>query len=150
MLFLQMTKGNLSMWQWIILGIVLLPMTIKDIKKKEVNGYVCLIATLISLAIRCNLLGEANLKLLIDLAPGFFLMIIANCFKEVIGEGDALVVLFIGSVVGAMSVIAMMIYSLFVSAIICLVLLVARKVNKKTEIPFLPFLSLGVIAGGIM
>lgn len=150
MLLLQMTKGNLAIWQWFILGIVLLPMAVKDIKTKEVNVYIFLAAILASLSIRCNLLEEKSFLLLVDLVPGVFMLFFAKVFKNTIGEGDAMAVMFIGSVVGAINVLIIMMYSLFVSAIICLVLLVVKKVNKKTEIPFVPFLSIGVLAGGLM
>ena len=138
------------MWQWLLLVVILLPMTIKDMRSRHINGYICLVATLFAMIVRLNFCNDKEYELIFDLFPGLFLLLFSKCTAGVFGSGDALVILFIGSVVGVYSVLAMLVFSVMLSGLICLILYVLKKVNRNTEIPFLPFLSLGVLAGGLI
>ena len=150
MLLLRLMKGNHEIWQWILLVTVLLPMTLTDIKTKRVNGYICLVSIFAALAIRVNIVNEMDIVLLIDMVPGILMYIISKLTNEKIGSGDALICLFIGAVVGVREVLLVISYAIVLAGIISFVLLIAKRVTKDTEIPFIPFLSIGVIAGGIV
>lgn len=150
MLFLRMIKGNLEIWQWTLLLAVLLPMTIKDYRTKRINVYLCIITILAALSIRVYVLEEQNITLLLDLVPGTIMYICSAFFKGSIGKGDALMLLFIGSVMGYYQELEALFISVILTGLLSLILVIAKKANRKTEIPFVPFLSIGVIAGGLI
>lgn len=150
MLFLRMIKGNLEIWQWTFLLAVLLPMTIKDYRTKKINGYLCIITILAALSIRVYVLEEKNITILLDMIPGAIMYVCSVIFKGSIGKGDALVLLFIGSVMGYHQELEALFISVLLTSLLSLILLIIKKADRKTEIPFVPFLSIGVIAGGLI
>jgi len=150
MLFMQIIKGNLELWQWLILMAVLLPMAIKDIKYKKINGYICLVMIMVSFLIRIKVKQETDFTILLDLIPGVLMYVLSKLSPKSIGEGDALVLIFIGSVVGYQKELEFLIISVFMAGLIALILFVLKKVDKDTRLPFVPFLSMGVLAGGFL
>ena len=150
MLFLRVVKGNLEIWQWILLFTVLMPMTIKDFRTKKINGYLCVATILAAIAIRVYVMGENDISILIDLIPGTIMYVFSLVSKKCIGKGDALVLLFIGSVMGYYHEMAALMVSVILTGILSLIMLVIKKADRDTEIPFVPFLSIGAIAGGLL
>lgn len=147
---MQVIKGNLEIWQWLLLLSVLLPMAVKDIKYKKINGYICLVMIMVSFLIRVKIKQDANFTILLDLIPGLLMYVLSKLSPRSIGEGDALVLIFIGSVVGYMKEIEFLIISVFLAGLIALILFVLKKVDRDTKLPFVPFLSVGVLAGGFL
>lgn len=150
MLLLQMIKGNLEIWQWVLLLMVLVPISIKDIRTKRINGAIVIVAILVAIKCRLKLDDERDLEILLSFLPGAFLYVLSMATREKIGKGDALLVSFIGSVCGLRFSIVMLLLSFIVSSVTALVLLVMKKATKNTEMPFAPFLSIGVLAGGLI
>ena len=150
MFLLQMTFGNLELWQWLLMAAVLIPCTIKDIRTKKINVYICAVGMLTAFIIREIILGEESLKLFFDLVPGIIVYAIAVFSSERIGKGDAITLMFIGVVAGKETVLMSLFVSLTIAASLSVVLLILKKVGKDTKLPFIPFLSVGVIAGGIL
>jgi leader peptidase (prepilin peptidase)/N-methyltransferase len=147
---MQVIKGNLEIWQWLLLLSVLLPMAVKDIKYKKINGYICLVMIMVSFLIRVKIKEDANFTILLDLIPGVLMYVLSKLSPKSIGEGDALVLIFIGSVVGYMKEMEFLIISVFLAGLIALILFVLKKVDRDTKLPFVPFLSVGVLAGGFL
>ena len=87
---------------------------------------------------------------MIDLLPGIIVYAVAFFSKERIGKGDAVTLMFIGAVAGKETVLMSLFVSLTIAALISAVLLILKKVQKDTKLPFIPFLSIGVIAGGLL
>ena len=150
MLLLRMIFGNLEIWQWLMMAAVLIPCTIKDIHTKRINGYICLAGILAAIAMRERVLKEDNLSILVDALPGVLLYVVAFLTKEKIGKGDAIALIFVGLVSGVTEVLSSLFIALTVAAVLSGVLLLLKKAGKDTRIPFIPFLSFGVIAGGLI
>jgi len=150
MLFMQIIKGNLEIWQWLMLLTVLLPMAVKDIKYRKINGYICLVMIMVSFLIRVKIKQDADFTILLDLIPGVLMYVLSKLSPRSIGEGDALVLIFIGSVVGYMKEMQFLIISVFLAGLIALILFALKKVDRDTKLPFVPFLSVGVLAGGFL
>lgn len=150
MLLLQIIMGNLKMWQWILLIPILVFQTVLDIRTRRINVYICLAGILVSLIIRENIPGEDVMNILKDIIPGVVMMALSYVTKEKIGKGDAVLIIFVGCVVGLGATLTMLFVSLLLSAVSSLILLALKKVRKETEIPFAPFLSIGVLAGGLL
>lgn len=64
---------------------------------------------------------------------------------EAIGFGDGLIMISINLCFGAENAIVIFCISFLLSAIISGVLMVIKKVNRKTRIPFVPFLTTGTL-----
>lgn len=62
-----------------------------------------------------------------------------------IGGGDGMVIMTIGIFQGVMGTIRIVFWGLFLSAILGICLMIAGKVKRNTELPFVPFLFLGYI-----
>lgn len=129
---------------------VLLPMAVKDIKYRKINGYICLVMIMVSFLIRVKIKQDADFTILLDLIPGVLMYVLSKLSPRSIGEGDALVLIFIGSVVGYMKEMQFLIISVFLAGLIALILFALKKVNRDTKLPFVPFLSVGVLAGGFL
>ncbi len=125
-------------------------MAVKDIKYKKINGYICLVMIMVSFLIRVKIKQDANFTILLDLIPGVLMYVLSKLSPKSIGEGDALVLIFIGSVVGYMKEMEFLIISVFLAGLIALILFVLKKVDRDTKLPFVPFLSVGVLAGGFL
>lgn len=150
MLFLRMMEGNFELWQWVVLLGVMIPMTIKDIKSRHVNVYLILGAILGVLAIRVSIMGDKDIEILLDMIPGAIMLFVAMLSGQKIGYGDGLLLLFVGTVTGYPTTIVSLLISMILSAFLSGALLIMKKVDKETEIPFVPFMSLGIFAGGIL
>lgn len=68
--------------------------------------------------------------------------------KGQIGLGDGIIIGIIGICIGFTSNVSILLVALFLSAVISLILLVFKKVDKKQTIPFVPFILLGYL--GVM
>lgn len=79
--------------------------------------------------------------------PGLFLLILAWFTKESIGYGDGISVLLLGGMVGLRNCIWVLGISLLLLSLVGLVLLVIKRVDRKTKIPYLPFL---LVAEGML
>lgn len=150
MLLLRMIFGKLELWQWILMAVVLIPSAVRDIRTKRINGFICLVGILGALFVRERLLGESSQTLMKDLLPGVVTYVVAFFSDERIGKGDAVTLMFIGAVAGIETVLLSMFISFSAAAALSAVLLMLKKVGKNTRLPFLPFLSLGVLAGGLL
>ena len=124
----------------IIIGLGIL--AVIDIKNKKIPVYL-----IGSFAIICFLLrwtqGISLLEFILGILPGIILLLLAIWSGEKIGIGDGLVVGVLGMAYTIEIVISILGISFFLIAICSIGLLIAKKVNRKTELPFLPYLFLG-------
>ena len=86
-------------------------------------------------------------ELLSAMIPGAVLLWIGFISANAIGYGDGLMMFMVGPLFGVERMVEGMLLAFFVSAIVSILLIVLRKVNRKTTIPFIPFLAsaLGVV-----
>ena len=74
------------------------------------------------------------------LIPGVLFLICAMVLKEKIGDGDGWILLILGNFLPPGNVWQHFYLSLFLLTIYALFLLILKKANHQTEIPYLPFL----------
>ena len=79
-----------------------------------------------------------------SLIPGAFLLAISLCTRESIGYGDGWTVLALGILLGLWKCFVVVFAGFLFSAIFSLILLVLRRVNGKSRLPFLPFITMGL------
>jgi prepilin peptidase len=136
----------LKMMGMLILGIA----SVSDIRTGRVSLWMVLLAgvcsglsAVIGITDRMTTVPE----LLSAMIPGAILLWIGFISANAIGYGDGLMMFMVGPLFGVERMVEGMLLAFFVSAIVSILLIVLRKVNRKTTIPFIPFLAsaLGVV-----
>ncbi len=75
---------------------------------------------------------------------GFIILVVLIMSKGQVGAGDLKLFAVIGFFFGLAGLIQIMMYSLFLSAVIAIVLLLSRKAKMKSTMPMAPFIFLGL------
>lgn len=78
------------------------------------------------------------------LLPGLLLLVIGAATREGVGYGDGVVVLILGILLGARLCAGAVLAGLFLSALCSCLLLLFKRVNGKSRIPYIPFLTAGL------
>lgn len=120
---------------------VLVTLSIKDMKYKEVPLDVVILAGLLGTALlyfNPNVLWMDSLIGLIGIGGG--LAFVSYITKGSLGMGDALVIGIIGLILGYKMALAVLLYALVLCGISGLVLMVFGKVSRKTKLPMIPFM----------
>ena len=133
----------------VVIFIILIIASIQDLRKKEVSLIllgISFLSTLFSLGLQEG--GLFNMNHLWGSCIGIFLCFISILTKGAIGWGDGLVFVIIGFGLGFSHTLSILFLSLFLTALFSIGLMVVKKVNKKTTIPFIPFVFLGFV--GVM
>jgi leader peptidase (prepilin peptidase)/N-methyltransferase len=76
----------------------------------------------------------------VRILPGMFLVIVAYLTNQSIGYGDGIVIMLIGLICDIHVMITFILLAFLLSAIASILLLISRKGNKQSKIPFMPFL----------
>lgn len=71
---------------------------------------------------------------------GLFLILFSKITSEQIGLGDGIIFIITGIGIGMISNFILLVNSLFLTCIISILLLALKKVNRKTTLPFTPFI----------
>lgn len=122
-------------------------LSVWDIKEKKVPVSPLLAGggVLLCAAIYTCLKGELVLGTLIGgLLPGAFLLLLAGITGR-IGMADGVVIMALGAQCGLRDCLLLLFYSLFSLSVFSVLLLILRRADGNTRIPFLPFLLLGYL-----
>lgn len=92
-----------------------------------------------------NLIGNLS-KLCFGLIPGCILILLAWLTRKV-GYGDGIALLTVGMILGYQNCFALLCFSMLLAAVISGIMLLARRVNKYSALPYLPFLTVTYLAG---
>ncbi|MBR6093407.1 MAG: prepilin peptidase [Lachnospiraceae bacterium] len=76
--------------------------------------------------------------------PGAVVLLLAYATGEKIGYGDGFVLMASGVLLGLRMNLLMLLFGLFLAAINSVWILIRKKGNRKTQIPFVPFLLPGL------
>lgn len=140
----------------VYIGILLLVGSIYDLRYYSLPVWILVMSGLGGVAgILFALLGEKGSIAEVGLAllPGIGAILLAYVTKEQIGYGDGLLLLSIGGCLGMEQVMTAVTVAMAGACVISILLLVCRKVNRGSRIPFVPFLTLGyigVVFGGLV
>lgn len=75
--------------------------------------------------------------------PGAVLLAIGYCTKESIGFGDGVIVLILGLFTGYRLCLSSVIAGFVLTAVFSAALLICKKANRKSRVPYIPFLTAG-------
>lgn len=125
-----------------ILSIILF--AVYDMKKKEIPVFMLMAAGVLSVLYMIVIRDADGGNIAYSLLPGAVLLALSLCTRESIGYGDGLIVLIMGMWLGPLMCTAAVLLGLLLSAVCALFLLILRKVQGKSRIPFVPFLAVGM------
>ena len=77
--------------------------------------------------------------------PGLLVLLISRFTKESIGMGDGVILMCYGLCAGFIGSLGVWILALFFSSLFSIVCLIFRKLQRKSEIPFTPFMFLAFL-----
>lgn len=132
--------NNYTIGFFIIIYVLLL-ISIKDIQERIIPLDLIILGMLFGVIL---LIYNPNIKMLdvfISIVGiGGFNLIISKATKGGIGEGDILVFILIGIILGWKMALAIILYTFIIAGLSGIILLILKKANKKTELPLAPFI----------
>lgn len=126
------------------MGIVLLILAIQDLKSKKVSTWICLLSIALIL-IASFIYKESMVNSFLGMAFGFIMLGVSKITGGKLGLGDGMILTFTGLGLGFWRNVEMFAMALFMAAIVSIVLLILKKVNRHSCLPFVPFLLLSYI-----
>ena len=148
MFCMSLILGSFSLWKWLLLLGLLIPATISDIKEKRIGMIGSIIGCFAGVIL--NMCFENDVwTVLAGLIPGTILLVISFLSHRSVGEGDGLILMAIGCILGIRKGFAVIVLALLISMPVSAFLLLFKKAGRKTAIPFVPFLFLGSIISGL-
>lgn len=118
---------------------------IEDLRKKEIGSLPLLIMG--GLGVLLSLLAGdwTDWTVILRFLPGIFTLFLAWLTKESIGYGDGLTILCLGCFLPGEQIAGLCMMAITVAGIVALFLLLVKHRGKKTQIPFVPFLLIGLV-----
>ena len=134
------------MWIEIVLFLFLAVCAVSDGCSRQVPLAVVWLGMLTAAGLRVGgMMGEVNLmSVLLSLVPGAGFFLLSFLTEEKVGYGDGWVLLMIGLFTGIYRCFLILFFGLVAESAAAVVLLAIGKVKRDREIPFLPFLLLGM------
>lgn len=136
----------------IILTILLIPITIIDIKKKIIPNSLVIIGALSGIILLCF---DFSWTYIWGTVFGLGLFVAIILLSELImkrqgmGEGDAKLMGVVGILLGLPNTILTTLLSFFIGAAFSIIALATKKAQAGMEIPFGPFIAMGAIISSI-
>ncbi|MDF2542587.1 MAG: putative rane protein [Herbinix sp.] len=129
-------------------GIILLLLlcSIQDMKKKKVSLWVVGLGILCILFLSLIYGTISHADRIGGFAVGVSIVLLSKATGGKIGMGDGLLLCATGIGLGLWGNLELFAVALFIAAVVSIVLLIVGIVNRKTSIPFIPFLFMGYIA----
>jgi len=134
------------MWVEIFLFCFLAVCAVFDGLQKKIPLAVVWLGILTAICLRAGgMMGEVSLSAIaLSLIPGVVFFLLGFVTGEKVGYGDGWVLLMIGFFLDLPRCFLILLAGLLIESVAALVLLVFRKIQKDKEIPFCPFLLLGM------
>ena len=124
---------------------LLLAASVLDIKKQEIAGWMMAGAAALSVT-ACILQWKevAASEMALSVLPGVVLILLAVLFRGSFGMGDGIFAACLGPVFGVAQMASGIFFALLFGAMAGIALIVSRKGSRKSTLPFVPLLTLGM------
>lgn len=134
------------MWVEIVLFLFLAVCAVFDGFSRQVPLAVVWLGMLTAVGLHIGgVMGETSLMAgALSLIPGAGFFLLSFLTGEKVGYGDGWVLLMIGLFLGVYQCFLILLVGLAAESVVAIVLLALRKIQRDREIPFLPFLLLGM------
>ena len=116
---------------------------VTDIRKREVSIRTAGAAAVLAAVLHIMAEETGLCVWLSGLIPGILVLLTGRATKEAIGYGDGIAILICGLFLGVRGCMGSVISGLFLTFPVSLILLIRKKADRKSRIPFLPFLLAG-------
>ena len=123
-------------------GLLLGVQSIYDIRSQKIPTWTIWLGTALGLVAWLGPL-ESGVEQLFGLLVGVLALLFARISKQTLGYGDGLVLCNLGITLGFGPCLRVLFLALFFGGVWALILIVVRKANRKTRLPFIPFLFFG-------
>lgn len=147
MFILSLKIINYSIYEWLMAFSLLAPQAVLDIKKQSIYVMPNIIVLIL---LQMFTINGGLITHIVPLIPGAIFIVASLAVKESVGVGDGIIILVLGTMMGMGRTFAILFFASSVSAIVALFLVLFMKVNRKFRIPFVPFILIGTIIGGII
>ena len=121
-------------------GLLLLFNSLTDLKSRSICVIPTAAAACAGILAQLAAAGGISPEMLCSLLPGAMLWIGSLLFPGSIGEGDCLTVLALGALTDFTLTTEILMTALMMAGAVSVVLLILKKAEKKTAVPFVPFL----------
>lgn len=128
-----------------IIGVMLGVCSIQDMKQKKINTWLVVAGGLLLVIALLIWRPITIMESLSGLLVGVSVIALSKVTGGKIGMGDGMILCVTGLWLGLWGNMELFAYALLAAALVSLVLLVLRLVNRKKSIPFIPFLLFGYI-----
>lgn len=119
--------------------------SIQDVKEKKISIKKLVIFGMIFLAMSFLWGNLSWQERGYNMLPGIMALLISFLTKEQLGYGDGICLLIMGCVLSGALLLGTVMISLILSSAFGLLLLIGKKAERKTRLPFLPFLAAGYV-----
>lgn len=130
----------MTVFVFILMGLC----AIYDLRSKRIP--LVLIALCAVLSVIESVIGLTDhvrtpVMILAALMPGIFLLFLSFVTKQAVGFGDGLLMCAVGPILGFRLMMSGVMLGFFLSSLAAIFLLIFKKADKKTKMPFVPFLA---------
>lgn len=128
-----------------IINLYLLFGAYEDKKTKKIKNWYLWLGAMLGIVLKIRDFTLENLVLyewILSLFPGIIFLLLARKENEKVGEGDGWILIVLGSCLSGKQFLSLFYLSILLSAMYSFLLLLIKKANRKTQIPYLPFLWL--------
>lgn len=134
------------MWVETLLAVFLGICAVTDSLHKQIPLAVVWLGMATAAVLRvCGVAGESGfLAAALSLVPGAVFFALSFVTREKVGYGDGWILLMIGLFLGLLPCFFVLLFGLLLESVVALALLVFKKAKRDKEIPFSPFLLLGM------
>lgn len=134
------------MWVEILLFLFLAVCSVFDSLRKQIPLAVVWLGMLTAICLRSTgIMGEEGVTaVLLSLIPGTGFFLLSFLTREKVGYGDGWVLLMIGLFSGFSRCFLILLIGLLMESVVAVILLALKKIQRDKEIPFSPFLLLGM------
>lgn len=122
----------------------------QDIKAKSINLVFCILVMVIIVTVNIIFELQSIPLMLSGTGVGVFLLVISVISGNAIGIGDGIVFLITGLTLDGVANFGVLVISLFFSLFVGLYRLIIKKWNRKDEMAFIPYITIGYIVWNII
>ncbi|MBR1478557.1 MAG: hypothetical protein IJ608_11440 [Lachnospiraceae bacterium] len=138
------------------LMIYLCILSMLDIKEKKIPVAAIVFGLLGALMYRVTVGLRADtaicviiLEIFLGILPGLLLLVIALLSHKA-GSADGPVIMVPGILLGYRVAVEVLCMSIFLISVFSIVLLIIRRVDKNTKLPYIPFAAVSLMIGGLI